>query len=597
MPGNYYVPPNEGNEIPWRWLFFDCEAISSPYKDAHELQTLDFGHALLWVRARPSHPEQAQWYRFGTPTELIKLIHSLAQPKQRLILCAHNLQYDAALTGLIPTLRDLGWEQDYFITDHGKQLYKLHHERRSLLCVDSYNWFPCSLAELGARVDLPKLPMPPETAPQGERDAYCQRDVEIVYHAVKRWCQEVADRDLGNFAFTLAGQAFNAFRHRFNPARLVVDRDTGRTTLARQAYYGGRCECFALGQLLPQRYTLLDVNSLYASVMEHNRFPIRPIDQGNAHGGFFTDERYSYTQVIASVDLETDQPLYPVRHNRNLIFPIGRFTTTLAGPELFSAVEAGHVRGIGAWVAYETALLFTDYVRYMYDWRTERRGSGDTIGAHIAKLFLNTLYGKFGQKSTSWSPVERERSDHYRAWDEYDCDTGEFRRFRTIGDTVYRETEPRDAHFAIPSIAAFVTSYARQRLRWLIEKAGWQHVYYVDTDSLLVDSDGLSALTHLVDATQLGRLKIVDEGSDVHIHGLKNYSIDGRRKASGLKRDSVLLPDGSFSTQDFWGITHNWSAGITEGVVVHHYVKSLAPRYSKGIVGENGAVSPLVLSD
>ena len=596
MPGNYYLPPNEGNEIPWRWLFFDCESISQPYHDAHELQTLDFGYALLWVRERKSHPEQLQWYRFTKPLELVKLLHSLAQPKQRLIVCAHNIQYHAALAGLIPNLRDLGWHDDFLITDTGKQLYKLHCEDRSLLCVDSYNWLPFSLAEIGARIGLPKLDMPPNDAPQEEKNEYCKRDVDILFNAVKRWTEEVANRNLGNFAFTIAGQAFNAFRHRFNPAQLLVDRDQHRTNLARQAYYGGRTECYTLGTLPQQRYTLLDVNSLYASVMHRNKFPVKAIDQGNCGGGYLGDERYSYAQIIATVDLETDKPYYPYRKGSHLVFPIGRFRTTLAGPELFAAIELGHVAGIHDWVAYDMTQLFTDYVEYFYEWRKACNGSSDSIGATIAKLFLNTLYGKFGQRSTTWHPCDKGISTTYKQWDEYDCDTGEWRRFRTIGDTTYQESEPRDAHFAIPSIAAFVTSYARQYLLWLIELAGWEHVYYVDTDSLLVDSVGLSHLAHLVDGTQLGRLKVVDEGTEVHLHGLKNYSIDGRRKAAGLKRDSRVLPDGSFSTQDFWGITHNWSAGLREGVIVHHYVKSLSSRYAKGIVGENGAVTPLVLT-
>src|SRR4029079_11577929 len=134
MPQGYYLPRNEGNETPWRWLFFDTETKTERWKDDHDIHTLDYGFALLWVRGRPSHPEQKQWFRFTDPLSFIRLVHECTAPRPRLMLCAHNLQFDAAITGLLPHLTDLGYRVVYFISDYGRQLYKLVSDDRTILC-------------------------------------------------------------------------------------------------------------------------------------------------------------------------------------------------------------------------------------------------------------------------------------------------------------------------------------------------------------------------------------------------------------------------------------------------------------------------------
>lgn len=593
----YYLPRNERNEIPSRWLFFDAETKTERRDDGTEIQTLAFGWALFWYRERPTHPEQTHWHRFETSLEFIHLLHQCTASKERLMVCAHNLQFDSAIVGLIPHLSDLGYTVDYFISDYGRQLYKLHCDARSVLCVDSYNWFPFALDKIGASLGLEKLPLPDRDAPADEWDTYCQRDVRIVKGAVQRWLSFVHSEDLGNFAPTIAGQAFNAYRHRFLSHKLLVDNDRDRVALARSGYYGGRTEAFHLGKLPPGEYTMLDVNSLYPSVMHTNEYPTRvtwsTADGDDARAMHKSDAR----TMIAEVTLDTDAPLYPKRLKSHLAFPIGTFKTVLAGPELQMAADRNHVKQLHRWVAYEVAPIFTDYVEHFYELRRRYTTEGDAVSATIAKLLLNTLYGKFGQRTAVWQRVDGGPKQRYASWEEWNCDLGQWERYRVMDGTVYLEREPSEAHFAIPSIAAFVTSYARCRMISLIEAAGWEHVYYTDTDSLLVDSVGHSRLAHLISAERLGALKVVKQGQEVQINGLKDYLIDGDRTASGLKKDSVALPDGSFSTYDFWGITHNWAAGVTEGVVVRHYIKSLARRYAKGVVTATGAVEPLVLSE
>ncbi|GAI46523.1 unnamed protein product, partial [marine sediment metagenome] len=162
--------------------------------------------------------------------------------------------------------------------------------------------------------------------------------------------------------------------------------------------------CFYLGELNSENYSIVDVNSLYPFVMRSNSYPVKYVTQTK---GITTGALRYYLKdksVIAKVLIDTDEPAYAVRRERT-IFPVGRFWVTLTTPELKYAFQHNHIVKVEQAVIYEQADIFSSYVDRFYKLRQEFRSAGVAEYVELCKKFLNSLYGKFGQKADVWVKI------------------------------------------------------------------------------------------------------------------------------------------------------------------------------------------------
>jgi hypothetical protein len=133
----------------------------------------------------------------------------------------------------------------------------------------------------------------------------------------------------------------------------------------------------------------------------------------------------------------------------------------------------------------------------MYSKRQEMKQQGSTM-EKVAKLLMNSLYGKFGQKFTdrdNWIPLPETLEE----LDKYD----DFERFGNYIRVKTNMTKP--ASFCFPIWALYVTAYGRLKLYDILRVA---NPYYCDTDSIITKSE-------FQDSDQLGKLKremIIDYG-------------------------------------------------------------------------------------
>jgi hypothetical protein len=88
---------------------------------------------------------------------------------------------------------------------------------------------------------------------------------------------------------------------------------------------------------------------------------------------------------------------------------------------------------------------------------------------------------------------------------------------------------------ACPIITAWINSLARVWLWRAMEAAGRNNVYYVDTDSLMVNAHGLAGLADcgFRVGDDLGQLRLVGEYRHVKINGWKHYIADGVETCAG----------------------------------------------------------------
>ncbi|GAI55798.1 unnamed protein product, partial [marine sediment metagenome] len=183
----------------------------------------------------------------------------------------------------------------------------------------------------------------------------------------------VKENDLGKFSYTIAGQALQAYRHRFLNCNIWIHRYPDVMEAERAAYHGGRTEAFFLGKVPADKVYYLDINSMYPSVMVENPYPIRllsTIRKPTLKGIAKLSRDY---EVMVKGRWNIKEPVLPLMQER-LTFPIGRFSSTITGPEYRYLADRGWIEAIyTAWI-YQRGYPFTNYITYFWKLRSEAIG-------------------------------------------------------------------------------------------------------------------------------------------------------------------------------------------------------------------------------
>lgn len=536
-----------------------------------------------------------KWFRFTTGPEFYQWLEGVCRPKKRTYTFCHNANFDWQATGMCQSLPTLGWRCEKAIIEDPPNYFQWVKDDKTLMCLDSTNYWPEALKKMGERIGLPKYDLPPDWSDPEASDRYCKRDVEIVLRTMQDWFKWLQVNDLGSFAISRAGQAWSAYRHRFMTERIFIDDNDKALQLARESYIGGRTEAWQLNTPL-SNVTVLDVNALYPSVMRENLYPTKLI-------GVYThveiDELRTWLNqycCVADVLLDTDQPIYPERTAHGIMFPVGRFRTALTTPELLCALERGHLMSCARCAVYECADIFTAFVDETYRLRLEYHVAGDLAAHHNMKHLMASLYGKFGQRGGHEEIIGTCADTSLHVESELDLDTGKKYRIRFIAGIILcrsLDEETRDSH---PAIAAHVTAYGRQILWQGIERAGIANVYYMDTDSLHVSTTGLSAMQSILDPTRLGAYKLERTVSHAFYRGAKDYTLDDTVRIKGVRAKATQLDANTYAQEQWVSLRGSCTLRHTGGPLVREVVKHLKRIYRKGTIARTGRVLPWVRS-
>lgn len=404
-----------------------------------------------------------------------------------------------------------------------------------IVFVDTLNWFKLPVRDLGDAVGEKKGNLPTDTEPFEVWEAYCQQDTLITFltfAGLMGWCVK---HDMGQFVYTAAGQAYHAYRHRFMKTKIAVHHNQEVKGLERLAYFGGRTTVFKRGRI-PEDVYQYDVNSLFPFVMSQYCYPnklrrseIRPWVSG------LPDWRHP-KDCAAMVRINTDKPLYPVRINRKVVYPIGTFQTALCGAELDLAVRRNEVQAVASWSEYDRADLFSRWVKDLYAMRLAYRAEGNKLYDMFTKSLLNSLYGKFGQLSPEWEFADTDCSgDPWTSWRGRNPVSGELTEFRSIGYDVFYKVDKRELASTFVAVSAFVTAAARSYMDGIREVAGGPNVVYQGVDSLIITAPGKERLEAYgtVHQDRLGSLKFVCGGNFAEIFGQQDYRIGDRIVIAG----------------------------------------------------------------
>lgn len=473
---------------------------------------------------------------FYSPKDLIEHLKKRSFVKYRFF--AHNLTYDYGI--LEPWFE----ESDFPLLLNGRPFkVSVHRQNANTRYLADSLLFAggLPLATVGDAIKLPKFETPnevksfdPNMTAQERVDLlnttdtlmYLERDVNIVQEYMTLF-QSTLNELGGEMKFTLASSAMDLYRRKFQPEEYRTPFQA-RNEYARHAYYGGRVEPFVYG--LSQNVNVYDINSLYPFVMSTKEYP----DPNNLIGPVTNPPKsiiFDY-EGIADVSIyipEVHIPMLPYRHNLKLYFPCGLLNGFYTHTELREAVKNGakllYVRSS----LYSTCTCrpFDSYVRTLYNLRQELKSQSDSR-EYVVKIMLNSLYGKFGQRSEAGLQELRSILWWLDGHQDIDCE------FREIDGKVWVLTNkiiPGQPDYINTLWASYVTSYARLELFKYMREAGTDLIY-CDTDSVFIHGE-------LPTSGELGSMKLEHQRVDVEVYGPKAYLIHSQGDVMSVKCKGV----------------------------------------------------------
>ena len=358
----------------------------------------------------------------------------------------------------------------------------------------------------------------------------------------------ITELGVGDWRPTLSALSMSCYKANLPEEPIYSHNTKEAKEIERRSYYGGQIIRYGTGTInQPCHY--LDVASMYPFVMSANAFPTKLLSC--YYGLNCKPELLSANPLtcIADCRIECNDTLYPVEVDGKTIYATGEFNTTLAGPELAAAIKAGHCVQVFNVAEYRLKSIFREHILKLWDTRLDFEEQGNDTAAKAIKLLMNSLYGKFGQRSSElvYTPSFLPPIN-WGLHREYYQNNTKHVDFRVCNRAAFRMSERQELSGSIPAIASFVTSYGRQYMSSLRSRVSRGSIYYQGVDALLVDSLGLRDLREVTskDKPKLGSLRVQHSGTFARILGFNHYRIGNHLVQSGAKDSCYRLNDTTF---------------------------------------------------
>lgn len=313
-------------------------------------------------------------------------------------------------------------------------------------------------------------------------DEYLYNDVLGLYEVLQKFTNIIYENN-GRMSLTIASTSLKTFQSGYLKNKLIMANRKTNDEM-KQGYYGGRTEIFRM-YLKEGKYKCYDVNSLYPFVMFNNRFPIsKPRKFINPDMSMIKNS-LGITKAIVTTPKKMYLPLLPYRLEINkvtkLVFPLGKFIGYWDNVLLNKALELGYKVKPLETMVFDGEYIFEDYVKNFHN--LKQKTKKNTPSHILAKLMLNSLYGKFGQNQDSEcikKIVDPRDFKKYDITDVFDIDHNLFRV----------KTESK-GNFFLPQISIHVTALALLHLYNVMEKIIQEEkqLAYCDTDSIFTNAN------------------------------------------------------------------------------------------------------------
>lgn len=611
----HYLRENDTTWTPPVVAVFDTETrwITTETEERHELR--------LWsariVERRSSRKNGAVDRRaWGTTAEgLAEEITMWLRGGTSVWCYAHNLNFDLTTTQLPVHLTRDGWEVSRMALGGSAPHLFLTRGSKRLRLLDSHSLFPVALDVLADLVGIPKLPLPPNDAPEAEWLARCDQDVDATLTALLTLLDWWDAEQLGRFQSTGPGCGWTTYRHKLAGWKTLINPDEAQIRHDRAACYGGRRGVWRHGAVSGGPFAEIDLVSAYATVAAHETLPTARWVHYDQVPAELIERVHRWDGLLGTVVINTDRARWPCEVDGRVFYPVGTFRTVLAGPDLQEAHKAGAV------VSCEDAWLHRagEHMQAWGKWILDALDAGPDAVPPVARAALKgwsrTVVGRWsahGWETTHWGPVTT------LGWSMHDSNgdqPGKRGVLINLNGEPWRIVQTEAGEDCYPAVTAWVEAHCRSVLNRVIDLVGEHAVIQCDTDGLIVDvsaveprlvfdsagrlrpprmDDQLAALVSRINhVISPHRIRVKNLHDSVTVHGPQHYDTPTDRKRSGISRDADEVRPGTYVSY-IWPALKWQLANSAPGVYTRPVRETvMAGPYATGWCLSDGRVIPV----
>ena len=305
--------------------------------------------------------------------------------------------------------------------------------------------------------------------------SYVMHDTIIVSKALNIQFNQGLDK------MTIAGDAIASVKSMTNFRELFPVLSKEEDEFIRKSYRGGWTYCNPKFQNVDlKELEVYDVNSLYPSRMRYCMLPKGPAIYYK--GKYIKNDKYPLyvAHIYATFKLKKGcLPCIQDKHNRmfasteyiceydNILEPLELYLTSVDLKLFLDMYDIYYIEYVDGYMFEGAYGMFDDYIDYWNNQKIEAGKEKNASKRTIAKLMLNSCYGKFASAVKSTSKVPFLKDD---------------------GSVGYETIEDEDREPVYTPVAAFITAEARD-LTIRSAVACIDRFCYADTDSLHVLKD------------------------------------------------------------------------------------------------------------
>jgi len=314
---------------------------------------------------------------------------------------------------------------------------------------------------------------------------------------------------------TLSSLTFAIFRSSFMENDLIPQLSGKIATDIRQGYTGGAVDMYIPRPPKGTKTFVYDVNSLYPFTMDEFDMPIgKPtLFEGDIRKiesdafGFF------YCNIITPDNLKHPiiQTHIKTEDGIRTVAPLGQWRDMIFSKEIDNAVKYGYKFEILWGYKFQRKNIFKDYVNTLYNLRLQYPKSNPLN--YIAKLLMNSLYGRFGMMDSFPNIEIMDVSDFIKFEEGFSDDIMDFIELDNKIMVIHRSHQidvntllngHKENHNVSIAIASAITAYARIHMSQFKNNSDF-NLFYSDTDSAYFDKP---LPDHLIDSKTLGKMKL-----------------------------------------------------------------------------------------
>jgi DNA polymerase family B len=345
---------------------------------------------------------------------------------------------------------------------------------------------------------------------------YCKLDTQSLHEILTKFNELIFSHFKINIHthLTLPSLAMNIYRSTFMPKDKIYQLGGNVESDIRQSYTGGAVDVYIphnrvstfFGNVKTKFKQLFyyDVNSLYPFIMCYTPMPVgKPIafygnirtTDPNAYGFF-------YCKITSPDNLE-----HPILQRRiktcdglRTVAGLGSWTGWIYSLEMDNAMNYGYTFEILKGYQFEKGSIFKEYVETMYNLRMKYE-KGHPMNL-IAKLLMNSLYGKFGMKNEGTlieifnTTNDAENQMLEEMLDVYGPTVKDFFKIGNHIVTIrksllnYTNDENEDKFHGLNVNVAIASAISAGARMWMssVKNNPNFNIYYSDTDSVVTDA-------------------------------------------------------------------------------------------------------------